>query len=295
MGADHPESPLRQHAIEDALIAGGVMDFLQYREAPAAALRQIKRVHDGAYTERILSFKHKPGRTFLDPDTLIMEHTPEAALRAAGAVILASDMVMEGKVRNAFCNIRPPGHHATRDETMGFCFFNNVAVGVAHVLHRFKKIGKVAICDFDVHHGNGTEAIFTEDPRIMLCSTFQHPFFPYTAFAETHDRMINVPLPAGTRSEDFRTAVTQKWLPALKRFQPQLIFISAGFDAHREDDMSHFLLTDADFDWITREIMQIAKIFAEERVVSVLEGGYHLPALARCTVQHIKILMGMAW
>lgn len=294
MGADHPESPVRIHAIEDALIAAGLMDFLRYQEAPAAAVRQLKRVHDAAYVDHILSFKKKEGRTHLDPDTLIMPHTPEAALRAAGAVVAATDMVMEGKVTNAFCNIRPPGHHATRTETMGFCFFNNIAVGVAHALHHYpKKVQRVAICDFDVHHGNGSEAIFSGDERVMLCSTFQHPFFPYSPFAEDHPRMINVPLPAGTRGESFREAVTQHWLPALARFQPQVIFVSAGFDAHREDDMSHFLLEDGDFEWISHEILQMAAQHADKRVISVLEGGYHLPSLARCASRHIKLLMGL--
>ena len=293
MGADHPESPLRLHAIEDYLIANGLMDFLHYEEAPRATFKQLARVHDEAYIARILAFKECPDRVYLDPDTLIMQHSPEAALRAAGAVVMAVNRVLDGKVRNAFCNVRPPGHHALCNETMGFCFFNNVAVGVTQALVHDRRLKRVAVCDFDVHHGNGTEAMFTADEKVMLCSSFQHPFFPYSEFATDHPRMINCPLPAGTRSEAFRDTITQRWLPALHEFQPQLLMISAGFDAHREDDMSHVFLNDQDYLWITRELMKIADEYAGGKIVSVLEGGYHLPSLARCAGLHIKALLRM--
>ncbi len=293
MEHEHPESPERLHAIEDQLVEDRLMDFLRYHKAPHASRVQLGRVHEAKYIDKIRSFSHgKQEFTYLDPDTLIMSKTPEAALRAAGAVVMATELVLDGKVNNAFCNIRPPGHHALPGEAMGFCFFNNVAVGVAHAIEEYQ-LQRVAICDFDVHHGNGTEAMFGNDYRVMFCSSFQHPFFPYTPFSTDNPHVINTPLGAGSTGEAFRAAVAERWLPALRRFAPQMIFISAGFDAHAEDDMAHLRLRTRDFVWVTQQIRSIAEEYAEGRMVSVLEGGYALPALARGVSAHIRVLMGL--
>jgi acetoin utilization deacetylase AcuC-like enzyme len=219
-------------------------------------------------------------------------HTLNAARRAAGAVILAVDLIMEGKVENAFCAIRPPGHHAESARAMGFCLFNNVAVGVAHAMEKYG-MKRIAIADFDVHHGNGTEEIFHDDPHVMLCSTFQHPYYPYLGDDSGNEHIINVPLPAGTSGAAFREAVTKYWLPALERFQPEMLFVSAGFDAHRDDDMAQFNLQEADFTWVTEQIKNVAAKFCQKRIVSVLEGGYELHALGRCVLAHLKVLSGL--
>lgn len=228
----------------------------------------------------------------LDGDTAMNPYTYPAALRAAGAVVLGVDLVMGNKAAGAFCNIRPPGHHAERARAMGFCIFNNVAVGAAHALAQHG-LQRVAIADFDVHHGNGTENIFHDDPRVMLCSTFQHPFYPYAGVDSGNDHIINVPLPAGTGGAEFRAAVTRHWLPALEAFQPELLLFSAGFDAHRDDEMAMFRLTEPDYVWVTEQIKHIAEKYAQGRIVSVLEGGYELHALARSAQAHIKVLSGL--
>jgi acetoin utilization deacetylase AcuC-like enzyme len=228
----------------------------------------------------------------LDPDTAMNPYSLEAALRAAGAAVMATDMVMRGEADNAFCNVRPPGHHATRDQSMGFCIFNNVAVGVAHALAQYG-LQRVAIVDFDVHHGNGTEAIFHDDPRVMLCSTFQHPFYPYSGADSGNAHIINVPLPAGTDGAGFRAAFMAHCLPALERFAPEMLFISAGFDAHREDDMAMLKLTEADYTWVTQQVKTLAQQYAHGRIVSTLEGGYALSALGRSAAAHIRVLAGL--
>jgi acetoin utilization deacetylase AcuC-like enzyme len=292
MGDYHPESPARIHAIEDQLIASGVLDHLQQHEAPEATREQLLRVHAADYVDLIEASAPRHGMVQLDPDTAMNPYSYPAALRAAGAVVLGVDLVMTGKAENAFCNIRPPGHHAERARAMGFCIFNNVAVGVAHALaqHGLKR---VAIADFDVHHGNGTENIFHDDPRVMLCSTFQHPYYPYRGADSGNDHIINVPLPAGTDGTGFRAAVKQYWLPALDRFQPELLMFSAGFDAHRDDEMAMLRLTEADYEWVTKEVKRVAEKFAHGRMVSVLEGGYELHALGRSALAHIKALSGL--
>jgi acetoin utilization deacetylase AcuC-like enzyme len=206
--------------------------------------------------------------------------------------VLGVDLVMAGQVENAFCNVRPPGHHAERARAMGFCIFNNVAVGAAHALVHHG-LQRVAIADFDVHHGNGTESIFYNNPRVMLCSTFQHPFYPYIGADSGNDHIINVPLSAGSGGEEFRAAVTRHWLPALERFQPELILISAGFDAHRDDEMAMLNLTEPDYAWVTEILKEIAGKYAQKRIVSVLEGGYELHALGRSALAHIKALSGL--
>jgi len=292
MGAGHPECPARIHAVEDQLIASGLFAYLQQHEAPEVTREQLLRVHDAGYIDDIIATAPQHGRVDLDGDTSMNPFTYPAALRAAGAAVLGVDLVMAGKVENAFCNIRPPGHHAERARAMGFCIFNNVAVGAAHALAAHG-LSRVAIADFDVHHGNGTENIFHDNPRVMLCSTFQHPFYPYVGADSGNDHMINVPLPAGTGSEGFREAVTSRWLPALEKFKPQLLMISAGFDAHREDDMAMLRLVDADYGWVTEQLKLIAAKHCHKRIVSVLEGGYELHALGRSAMAHIKVLSGL--
>src|SRR5512135_1119752 len=292
MGAHHPESPARIHAIEDQLIASGLHGYLQHHNAPEATREQLLRVHDVQYLDTIAAVAPKHGSVELDGDTSMNPYTYPAALHAAGAAVLGVDLVMAGKVENAFCNIRPPGHHAERARPMGFCIFNNVAVAAAHALAAHG-LSRVAIADFDVHHGNGTENIFHEDPRVMLCSTFQHPFYPYVGADSGNDHIINVPLPAGTGSEGFREAVTTRWLPELERFKPELLLISAGFDAHRDDDMAMLGLVDADYQWVTEQVKAVAAKYAQRRIVSVLEGGYELHALGRSAFAHVKVLSGL--
>jgi acetoin utilization deacetylase AcuC-like enzyme len=292
MGAHHPESPARIHAIEDQLIASGLLSYLQHHDAPAATFEQLSRVHDEAYIASIKSSVPPQGVVHLDGDTALNPFSYQAALRAAGAVVHGVDLVMAGQVENAFCNIRPPGHHAERARAMGFCIFNNVAVGAVHALEHHG-LQRVAIADFDVHHGNGTETIFHDDPRVMLCSTFQHPFYPYCGADSGNDHIINVPLPAGTGGEGFRAAVTRHWLPALESFQPELLLISAGFDAHRDDELAMLNLTEADYAWVTDVLKGIAGKYAQGRIVSALEGGYELHALGRSVLAHIKVLSGL--
>jgi len=291
MGSHHPESPARLRAIEDQLIADGLYPLLQHHEAPRATREQLQRVHSQRYIDAIEAASPSHGMATLDPDTAMNPFTLEAALRAAGAAVLATDLVLGEKAGSAFCSIRPPGHHATRDRAMGFCIFNNVAVGVAHALSAHG-LERIAIADFDVHHGNGTEDIFKDDPRVLLCSTFQHPFYPHCGADSGSAHIVNTPLPAGTDSAGFRAAVLQHWLPVLQAFRPQMLFISAGFDAHREDDMAGMALVDADYGWVTQELKTLAEESAQGRIVSVLEGGYALSALGRSAAAHIKALGG---
>lgn len=289
MGRHHPECPERLQAIEDQLIAAGLIGCLTEYEAPLATREQLARVHHPEYLDAVAASSPAAGIVHLDPDTAMNPYSYTAALRAAGASVLAADLVLEGKARNAFCSVRPPGHHAERRRAMGFCFFNNVAVGAAHALEAHG-LERVAIADFDVHHGNGTEDIFRGDERVLMVSTFQHPFYPYSGIDGRSERMVNIPLPAYTDGTGFRQAVELHWLPALERFRPEALFISAGFDAHREDDMASLALVEADYAWVTRQIMAVAEKHAGGRVVSMLEGGYNLSALGRSAVAHLKVL-----
>ncbi len=290
MGSGHPESPARLRAIEQALIASGLQQHLLRFEAPLATHAQLERVHDARYIQAIEAAAPQSGLRYLDPDTAMNPYTWIAALRAAGAAVLATDLVMAGTVSNAFCAVRPPGHHAERGHAMGFCFFNNVAVGVAHALEQHK-LSRVVIVDFDVHHGNGTEDIFRDDPRVLMVSSFQHPFYPGTGIAGRSERMANIPLPAGSGGAEMRKAVEQHWQPAIERFMPEMIFVSAGFDAHRDDEMAGLQWGDGDYDWVTRWIKSAAAEFAGGRIVSLLEGGYELPMLARNVVNYIAALV----
>ena len=292
MGAGHPERPERLGAIQDQLIAAGLFEHLKRFEAPLASPAQLLRVHTAAYLAQIRRAAPSQGLTYLDPDTAMNPGTLEAALRAAGSVVLGTDLVMAREVENAFCSVRPPGHHATRSRAMGFCIFNNVAVGAAHAIHAHG-LQRVAIADFDVHHGNGTEDIFRDEARVMLLSTFQHPFYPYSGAQTGNEHLIPVPLPAGTAGTEFREAVADRWLPALEAFRPEMLFICAGFDGHREDDMASFGLVEADYAWVTERLKDIALRHAQGRIVSSLEGGYALGALGRSAAAHIKVLAGL--
>lgn len=289
MGQDHPECPARLMAIQDQLMAADIYHYLQHHDAPLATPEQLKRAHTSDYVDSVFANAPTEGLHHIDDDTAMNPHTLNAALRAAGAVVMATDLVMQQQVANAFCAIRPPGHHAEAARGMGFSLFNNIAVGAAHAIAQHG-LQRVAIVDFDVHHGNGTEDIFRNHPNVMLCSTFQHPFYPHSGVGEPAENLINVPLPAGTNGEAFRAAVETHWWPALHQFKPDMIFISSGFDAHREDDMAQFRLVEADYAWVTAGIKTIADHYAQGRIVSALEGGYALSALARCVVAHIKVL-----
>lgn len=292
MGAHHPECPARLAAIEDQLIASGLMNHLDHAEAPKATGEQLERVHDAGYLDAVEAAAPADGWVQLDPDTAMNPHTLDAALRAAGAGVLAVDRVISGSAENAFCSVRPPGHHALRSRAMGFCVINNIAVAAAHALDHHG-LQRVAIVDFDVHHGNGTEEIFSGDERVLMVSTFQHPFYPYSGTEGRSEHMVNIPLPAYSDGKAFRSAVEQHWLPALDAFRPQMIFISAGFDAHREDDLAMLNFVEADYAWVTEKLMAVAQKHAQGRIVAMLEGGYSLSALGRSVAVHLKALSGL--
>ncbi|MCW5591531.1 MAG: histone deacetylase family protein [Burkholderiales bacterium] len=291
MGMHHPESPERLKAVLDALDASGFGGQLDEREAPRAEPEELARVHAGAHIDTVYASAPEEDYAYLDPDTSMNRMSLSASLRAAGAVVRATDLVLEGSATRAFCAVRPPGHHATPLRAMGFCIFNNVAVGAAHALERHG-LERVAILDFDVHHGNGTEDMFRDDPRVMFCSTFQHPYYPFCGADSRAPNVVNVPLPAMTDGGAFRAAVERTWLPALERFEPQLVMVSAGFDAHREDPLAHLQLEDDDYEWITERIAEVADRSAGGRIVSTLEGGYNTRALARSVVRHVRALAG---
>ena len=291
-GSAHPECPGRLYAIEDQLISTGLRDTLRYVDAPEVTAEQLLRVHTREHVESVSAMIPDSGYARLDPDTIVSPNSLAAAFRAAGAVIAAVDLVATGEMDSAFCAVRPPGHHAESNRAMGFCLFNNIAVGAAHALEAHG-VDKVAILDFDVHQGNGTEEIFEDDHRVLFCSTFQHPFFPFTPVPPNNANRVNVTLDATAKSEEFRAAVTDHWIPAIERFEPELIFVSAGFDAHVEDEMSHVSLTDADYRWVAQQIVDVASGSASGRIVSTLEGGYDLNSLARCVEAHVRTLMGI--
>jgi acetoin utilization deacetylase AcuC-like enzyme len=292
MGAGHPESPDRLSAINAEMRASGLLDDLRSLEAPLADADDLKRVHRAAYVDLILENAPTEGYLQLDPDTAMNQYSLAAARRAAGAGILAVDELMAGRSANAFCAVRPCGHHATQDRSMGFCIFNNVGIAAAYALEK-KGLERVAIIDFDVHHGNGTEDMFSPPhwhKRLLMASFFQHPFYPYSGTSNPAANMINVPLAAGSGGAAVKKAVESQWLPALEKFKPQMIFISAGFDAHREDLLGGMALVEADYVWMTQELKQLAAGHSQGRIVSMLEGGYNLSALGRSAVAHVRAL-----
>ena len=298
MGPGHPECPERLDAIEDRLLVSGVFDALERYDAPQAATADLELAHDRmhvammrGYSELLAEEVQAGGPQFsqIDPDTSINVHTWNAALRSAGAGMAATDAVMAGEIENAFCAVRPPGHHATRNKAQGFCFFNNVSVAAKYALERYH-LQRVAVVDFDVHHGDGTENILAGDMRALMVGIFQHPFYPFCGDQNPAANMLNVPIPAYTRGMDIREFIEMSWIPRLEEFQPEMIFISAGFDAHREDDMGQLGLTEQDFAWITQRVKDIAKRYSKGRIVSLLEGGYVMSPLARSVEAHIRVL-----
>jgi acetoin utilization deacetylase AcuC-like enzyme len=290
MGEEHPESPERLAAIEDRLLSSGLEFAIRRYDAPAVTREQLLRVHDPAYVDGIFMQAPASGQHWLDIDTAMNPHTLEAARHAAGAVVHAVELVLGAEEECAFCAVRPPGHHAERAAAMGFCFFNNVAVGAAHALALYG-LQRIAIVDFDVHHGNGTEDIFRDEARVLFCSSFQHPFYPYSGIEVAGPHQVKTALAAGCGSQEFRQRITDEWLGVLDEFRPELIMISAGFDAHWQDEVADLNLTEQDFGWITSELRKIARRHAGGRIVSVLEGGYSLPALARSVEAHLKALL----
>ena len=293
MGDGHPECPQRLDAIADQLLASGLDSVLQHREAPLATLAQIERAHSVNYVTELREFMAQVQASgesrHLDPDTVVCPGSWRAALRAAGAAVAATEAVFRGEVENAFCSTRPPGHHATRSAAMGFCFFNNVAIAARHALDVLG-LERVAIIDFDVHHGNGTEDIIAGDDRVLMASFFQHPLYPNSGTHPMGSNMVNVPIPPYTRGLAVREIIDAMWLPRLEEFAPQMLFISAGFDAHREDELAQLGLVEADYEWITRRLKDLAARHCGGRIVSCLEGGYALSALARSVVAHLRVL-----
>lgn len=290
MGEWHPESPARLEAIEDQLIRARLDGLVERRTPPLAELPALMRNHSAEAIALVRDNLPGPGEYYpLDADTLLNEHSYQAALRAAGAAMAATDAVIAGDIDNAFCAIRPPGHHARPGGPMGFCLFNNVALAALHALDSHG-LERIAIIDFDVHHGNGTAETFHDDPRVLMASFYQHPFYPYAEPEPLTANRVNIPVPARSGGDVVRQLVIDHWLPALHAFRPEMIFISAGFDAHREDDLGEMALVEADYAWITRQIMAVAKEHAHGRIVSCLEGGYNLSALGRSVVAHVKVL-----
>jgi acetoin utilization deacetylase AcuC-like enzyme len=293
MGSWHPECPERLAAIQDRLIITGLAPHLEYLTAPAAPIGALERAHDPVYVGMLQRNTPVSGYHVLDPDTLLCPQSWEAALRAAGAVVDATDRVIAGDLDNAFCAIRPPGHHARPATAMGFCLLNNIAIGVLHALE-VHGLERVAVVDFDVHHGNGTEEILAAiergGQRVLMTSFFQHPFYPYCGADNPMENMVNVPLPAGSDGTRVRAIVDEVWLPRLEAFRPQMIFVSAGFDAHREDDIGQMSLVEADYVYITKRLMDVARRHCEGRIVSSLEGGYNLSALGRSAECHVRAL-----
>lgn len=289
-GPWHPDTAARLNAINDQVIRSGLEFVIRHYDAPLATRAQLERVHDPAYVQRVFDMAPAEGSAEIDGDTVMSAGTLNAALRAAGAGVMGVELIMKQEACPVFCAIRPPGHHAEHDKAMGFCLFDNIAVAAAHALQEHG-LSRVAIVDFDVHHGNGTEDIFRNEPRVLFCSSFQHPFYPFTGHESGTANLIDVPLAADTGSAAYRKAVAERWFPALEAFQPEFLFISAGFDAHVLDDMSNLNLTEADYAWLTSELMAIARTHCQGRVLSMLEGGYDPGALARSVVSHLKALL----
>ena len=296
MGRGHPECPQRLDAIDDHLLSQGLNDALDRRQAPLVDLADVGLAHSSGYVGELSDLLERVSATgepcALDADTIASPGSWAAVRRAAGAAVAATDAVIDGSVDNAFCSTRPPGHHATRGSAMGFCFINNVAVAARHALD-VRGLERVAIVDFDVHHGNGTEDIVAGDDRVLMVSIFQHPLYPYSGGVPKGTNMVNLPIAPYTRGPEVRDLIEANWMPRLEAFRPQMIFISAGFDAHRDDELGQLGLVEADFEWMTLRIKEVADRHAGGRIVSCLEGGYNLPALARSVAAHLRVLAGV--
>mgnify|MGYP005750337151 FL=1 len=292
MGPEHPESPLRLEAIRARLALSGLLQQTMQSEARPASEEELARVHPLRHLRALDKCVPESGIVTLDSDTMMNPDSLDAARVAAGAVVRGVEQVYRGQADNVFCAVRPPGHHAEATDAMGFCFYNNVAVGAAHARARYGT-RRIAILDFDVHQCNGTIDIFKDDPDILICTSFQFPFYPWRYLRSEWQNVINTPLEAGTDSAAFRRAIEDDWLPALHAFKPELVLVSAGFDAHRDDPLAELCLEDEDYYWITRLALDIAALYAENRLVSVLEGGYDLDSLGRCAEAHVKALLGL--
>lgn len=290
MGPEHPESPERLSRIISYIEDMELRDKLDWIRPEEATRDQLLLVHPEKYLQQLELMQPTRGRVFTDPDTALMPDTLRAARLAAGANIQAVDMVLSSQITNAFVCARPPGHHAERSKSMGFCFYNNVALAAMRAL-TFHHLERVAIIDFDVHQGNGTVDIVQGDERILMCSSFQHPFYPHSHVYRLPENIVNVPVPAGCGGADYRERVSQGWLQRLNDFKPQLILISAGFDAHRLDPMAEMNLETEDYRWLTEILTDVAREHANNRVVSTLEGGYHLRALAESVAAHLEVLV----
>lgn len=290
MGVWHPECPGRLDAINDHLLAIGLRDVLIERDAPLVSAEQLERAHTPNYLRSLHTLQPLEGYTEVDPDTFLNPHSLLAAARAAGAAVAAVDAVLGNEGQAAFCAVRPPGHHAESARAMGFCFYNNVAVAVRHAIENHG-LQRVAVIDFDVHHGNGTEQILLNDERVLMCGIYQYPFYPYCGDDSKASNMVNLPVSAYADGSTVRALVEEHWLPRLREFRPELVVFSAGFDAHRDDDMGQLALVEADFAWMTRVVREVVRESGHDRIVSCLEGGYELNSLARSVAAHVRELL----
>lgn len=289
MGENHPESPARMQAIMDALKKNGLDRVLEYRLSPEATEEDIRRVHTQDMILKVKNDIPGPGEYSYVDETPLNQYSWQAALRTTGAAVAATDAVLAGEIENAFCIERPIGHHSTIGEAMGFCVFNNIAIAAMRAI-KIHGLKSVAIVDIDVHHGNGTEYVFAYEPSVLMVSYYQEYLYPFSGNEKPRANMVNVPVPKGTGGEVIRKVVTEKWLPALHKHKPEMIFISAGFDAHRDDPLGDMNLMEEDYAWITKQVMDIAAQYSQNRIVSFSEGGYNLNALANSVVAHVKTL-----
>jgi acetoin utilization deacetylase AcuC-like enzyme len=284
---EHPECPERLDAINDRLLASGLDIAIAQMQAPKARREHYLLAHDESLVSYVENRLPKEGLVDLDGDTWLCPDSLKAIERAVGAGLLAVDEILADKLDAAFCSVRPPGHHANKNSSSGFCVFNNLAIAVKYA--QSKGVKRIAIADFDVHHGNGTQDIFIDDENVLLCSLFQYPFYPNTA-VKNNSHIVNSPLPIASNGEDLKEVFNTQWLPKLKAFKPELLFISAGFDAHLEDDMASLKFVEDDYIWLTEQLCSIVKESGCKGVISYLEGGYALSALGRSAVAHIKVL-----
>ena len=294
VAAGHPENPSRLKVLE-ALFADDIFKELERRDAPLGTVDQIALMHSEQYIQKIIRAVPDNELLHLDADTSLSHGSSEAAMRGSGAICAAIDALMTENAKNAFCAVRPPGHHAETEKAMGFCLFNNAAIGAAYAREKFK-VDRVAVVDFDVHHGNGTQEMFWSQPNLLYASTHQMPLFPGTgAVSEVgeHNNVINAPLSAGSGGSEFRTAFNEIIFPGLRKFSPDLLIVSAGFDAHADDPLASLNLYEDDFSWITLELLSIAEKYSDGRLVSILEGGYNLEALSSSASVHVRELMSV--